>query len=191
MYLTRTATGAQHEDELTTLGLRAASGDVEALHALLNHQGFIALVLRICYSLCKGCNLVEPDVLAQEFYMRVFIKIQTYKGDASLEWWARVVIVNLFRNLYHAALCRPLARAESLVEAANAIHTQDDIVRRLTLCQAYEKDLCPEERQILRLRWEGHTMEDIAETYGHSPSWASKKLKLAYQKLQDSIRDSQ
>ena len=98
-----------------------ASHDVEAFEVIYHtHRGF---VLRLCQRMLR--NPTEAEDLAQDVFMQVFRKIQTFRGESAFSTWLYRVTVNfIIRRLRQQRV-----RCASLCEAGDDSNAPREIVR--------------------------------------------------------------
>ena len=97
--------------------LRAKQGDQEAFAALFD------LHKKRVYSLCLRMtgNVVEAEDLAQDAFIQVFRKLETFRGDATFSTWLYRVVVNTVlmklrrRRLKEVSLDEPVRLESSCV----------------------------------------------------------------------------
>src|SRR5687767_15955016 len=63
----------------------------------------------------KGFPLEESRDLAQDTFLRVFNKWESFRGESSVETWLFQIAANLYKNKIGRASCRE--RVESKVDA--------------------------------------------------------------------------
>jgi RNA polymerase sigma-70 factor, ECF subfamily len=96
---------------------RAKQGDQEAFSALFD------LHKKRVYSLCLRMtgNVVEAEDLAQDAFIQVFRKLETFRGDATFSTWLYRVVVNTVlmklrrRHLREVSLDEPVRLESSTV----------------------------------------------------------------------------
>jgi RNA polymerase sigma factor (sigma-70 family) len=148
-------------DELTALGLAAASGDHRAYEILVNRDEFLERLTKTSKWICRGSTIPAEELLS-EFFLRLPTKIRTYsnRNGASVLSWASLVLRRL-----HIDLLRRKWRDDDRVEnidllpakCERAIDTPDV---RAALNQAFN-GLTEREKRLLALRWREETLDDV------------------------------
>lgn len=161
--------------DVTTCLERVRCDDQSAARALVDH--LYPLVIKIVRSHLPR-RLDEED-LAQEVFMKVFAKLDDYRGDAPFEHWVARLSRNTCLNQLRGEKARPewrfadlsedhLAVIEALPGPADAAHpldatTSNEVVEMLM------DGLAPQDRMILQLlELEDLSVEEISRRTGWS-----------------------
>jgi RNA polymerase sigma factor (sigma-70 family) len=148
-------------DDLTALGLMAASGNCRAYEMLINREEFLERLAKVSRWICRG-STIHAEELLSEFFLRLPKKIRKYsnRNGASILSWSGLVLRHL-----HIDLLRRKWRDNSRIEyldllpakCERAIDTPDG---RYALNQAFE-GLTERMKKLLVLRWQKETLDEI------------------------------
>jgi RNA polymerase sigma factor (sigma-70 family) len=148
-------------DELTALGLAAASGSQRAYEMLVNREEFLERLTKASKWVCRG-STIQAEELLSEFFLRFPKKIRKYsnRNGASILSWSSLVLRHL-----HIDLLRRKWREDDRVEhldllPAKCERTIDTPDTRAALNQAFNR-LTEREKKLLALRWREETLDDI------------------------------
>ena len=163
------------ESDVTACLERVRCGDPSAAQSLVEH--LYPLVIKIVRSHLPR-RLDEED-LAQEVFMKLFAKLEDYRGDAPFEHWVARLSRNTCLNQLRGEKARPewrfadlsedhLAVIEALQRPADTAHpldaTMSDEVVEMLL-----DGLAPQDRMIMQLlELEDLSIEEISRRTGWS-----------------------
>jgi RNA polymerase sigma-70 factor (ECF subfamily) len=168
---------------------RAKEGDQEAFAALFD------LHKKRVYSLCLRMtgNVVEAEDLAQDAFIQVFRKLETFRGDASFSTWLYRVVVNTVlmklrrRHLKEVSLDEPV-RLESSTVPRDVAREDGELVGtvdRIALSRAIQ-DLPKGCRTIFLLHEvEGYEHHEIARMLRCSVGNSKSQLHKARLKMRE------
>jgi RNA polymerase sigma-70 factor (ECF subfamily) len=177
----------------STLALvaRAKEGDQEAFAALFD------LHKKRVYSLCLRMtgNVVEAEDLAQDAFIQVFRKLETFRGDATFSTWLYRVVVNTVlmklrrRRLKEVSLDEPV-RLESSTVPRDVGRDDGELVGtvdRIALSRAIQ-ELPKGCRTIFLLHEvEGYEHHEIAKMLRCSVGNSKSQLHKARLKMRDML----
>jgi RNA polymerase sigma-70 factor, ECF subfamily len=167
----------------------ADSGDVEAFKQL--YQAFGPRVK--AYMMRQGANADTADELAQETLLTVWRKARLYSADkGSASTW----IYTIARNLRIDRLRREFAWQE-LPEGHNETPSTDSLPdeivsdnERQVRVQASLKDLPADQYEVVALSYlEGLSHSEIAEKLNVPLGTVKSRMRLAYQKIRETVED--
>ncbi len=183
-------------DELTALGLAAASGNHRAYEMLVNREEFLERLAKASRWICRS-STIPADELLSEFFLRLPKKIRKYsnRNGASILSWSSLVLRHL-----HIDLLRCKWRENDRVEGLDSLpakreRTIDTPDSRAALNQAFN-GLTDREKRLLALRWQEETLDRIVaaidnlsdprEIQNRRPK-VSRELKAIEQKLRQAL----
>jgi len=155
----------------------------------------------VCFFLRKGFQLEESRDLAQDTFLRVFNKWESFRGESSAETWIFQIAANLYKNRLRGNATQkrdadevPLEneRAADMVQDRNG---EDGLGTMLTQERAKKlreamADLPPQMRQAVYLRVAGDMKyREIADVMHVSIETVKAHLYQARQHLRDRLSD--
>ena len=149
------------------LARRAFAGDVQAQRVIYERSSDRLFSL-LCYQVGDRDEALD---LLQDTFLRAFRKLDSYRGDAPLESWLRVIAIRRAmdwkrRTLQKLKKTTGLDNVREVVDPdiGGASADYDALQRGLS-------QLSPNQRASLLLHdWEGHSFEEIGEILGCKPS---------------------
>lgn len=148
----------------------------------------------------------DPADIAQQVFIKLFRKLDQYRGKAPFWNWVSRLTVNACIDLIRARQRRPAVRWSDLSEReqevlANRPAERERETADIDAAEIVEKLLAalgPQERLLIReLELAGKTPAEVAEVTGWSPGnvrikafRARQKLRVLYRKLERSAVDS-
>lgn len=190
----RTETGELGEAEVIRL---AQSGDAPAFERLYYLHG------RRVYSLCLRMvgNAAEAEDLAQEAFLQLFRKIQTFRGESAFSTWLHRLTVNVVlmrlrrKNVIEASLDELAEQDEESGSPPREIGTPDlklaGSVDRVNLERAVSQ-LPPGYRTVFLLHdVEGYEHNEIADMMGCSIGNSKSQLHKARTRLRELLREAE
>ncbi len=147
---------------------RVLCGDAEAIEELL---------VTICGSMLTAIARefsYDPEDLVQELYLHLaaddWRRLRTWKGDAAVKSWVRIVARNLCEDLVKdCRRCEPLSDEETLGPADDELRfIADERLDCIAIMDAIERINNSLYRSILYGLSEGKTLEQIALAYGET-----------------------
>lgn len=184
-------TGKPAPESTLALVDRAKQGDEEAFAALFD------LHKKRVYSLCLRMtgNVVEAEDLAQDAFIQVFRKLETFRGDATFSTWLYRVVVNTVlmklrrRRLKEVSLDEPV-RLESSSVPRDVGRDDGELlgtVDRIALSRAIQ-ELPKGCRTIFLLHEvEGYEHHEIAKMLRCSVGNSKSQLHKARLKMRDTL----
>ena len=147
------------------------------------HENYI---LKKCRSYVKDVD--EAEDLCQEILIKLFTKIQSFKGEAKFSTWLFAIIHNtcvdhLRKNKRNV---REVITGKMADELAEMIEGVDEVPEDLSMMILEEllEDLSQEDKMILLLKYkEKHSLKDIQSTLGLSESAVKMRLARAKGKV--------
>jgi RNA polymerase sigma-70 factor (ECF subfamily) len=170
------------DDDRQRLVERARAGDALAFAGLLRERdrGLRALAFRLLGS------ADEMDDVLQDAYVKAFVALPRFRGDAALGTW-------LYRVVYNTCLDhlrrRPPEAAEAGADLAGSTRDPADLVAERSALEAGLAALTPVERgAVLLVDAEGFSYADAAEILGVAPGTIASRLNRARASLRRSLR---
>jgi RNA polymerase sigma-70 factor, ECF subfamily len=170
---------------------RARGGEDVACRLLVEHlYPLAAKVVRA--HLPRGAS--EDDWL-QEVFLRLFARLDQYRGEAPLEHWFARLAVNVCLDLLRQQRRRPELRwtdlspkEAELLRASLATSSDGDALTARELVAKLLDTLPAEDRVVITLLdLEQRSVADIARTLGRGESWVKVRAFRARQKLRDAV----
>jgi len=142
------------------------------------------------YAVClryAGVTEEAQDVL-QEGFIKVFKKMDSYRGDGSFEGWMRRVFVNTaIEHFRRKRYLMPVTEKEENSIEGKYVSALDELGAKDIM--ALVQDLSPGYRTVFNLYVvEGYTHKEIAEMLGISEGTSKSQLSRAKVILQDMVR---
>jgi len=175
--------------DLAACVARVRQRDEEAASRMVEH--LYPLVIKIVRA-HRSPRLAEEDV-AQEIFLRVFAKLDQYRGEVAFEHWVSRVAVNVSLNALRSLKCRPELRWADLNEAeaealgatlaggepsAEQSVAARDLVEKLLDC------LNPEDRLVISLMdLEERSVAEVRRITGWSEAMVKVRAFRARRKL--------
>jgi len=165
------------------LASKAAGGDRIDLEKLLNHPIVLERASKISSIILKryGSKGIYKNAedLRQELYTRLLTNMPVFDSRAFFTNWLNT----LAKKTYIERRRRSLEEREIVNETdatEESSNHNEDLLNKMALREALDK-LNPEQRQILRLRVEGLTLEEIAKELKVSKSKVHRILSATMQ----------
>jgi len=152
------------------------------------YKRFAPKMYGICIRFAK--NKMEADDIMQEGFIKVFLNLNSYRGDGALEGWVRRTIVNTAINYYKRNLKYQndleIEKADSLYSNDNGVLDSISVNDLINLVQ----ELPVGYRMVFNLNViEGYTHKEIAEILNISENTSKSQLSRARQSLQTKVNE--
>jgi len=169
---------------------RARMRDQDAARSLVEYlRPIVTRIVR--RKLPRGA--AEED-LAQEIFLKMFEKLDQYRGEVPLEHWVSRIAVNHCLNAIRFQRARPEWRMADLSEEEEAALQPKSITMEHShpaqalgsreFVERFLQSLGPEDREIIRmLDLEGLAVADVQQTTGRSAAYIRLRAFRARQKL--------
>ena len=174
---------------------KAQEGDAAAFESIYR------LHSRHIYSLCLRMirNQAEAEDLTQDVFLRVFRKIQTFRGESAFSTWLHrlainVVLMHLRKKRLPAAQLEETTRTKEESVAAGSDAGRPDVllagmIDRVNLKRAVEQ-LPPAHKIVFVLHdVQGYGHQEIAEIMNTSVGASKGQLHRARRRLRDLLRE--
>jgi RNA polymerase sigma-70 factor (ECF subfamily) len=173
-------------DDEATVAAYLRTGDPEHFRVLV--ERYQDRVLRMVASLLGPHADLDAQEVAQEIFLRVHEKLDSFRGDARFASW-------LYRLAYNRALehrRRARIRFPHLPVDASAGSTGSGEIaaaeRRIAVARLVER-LPPLYRSVIYMHyWQEQSVDEIAETLGAPPGTVKSYLSRARQRLRELAR---
>lgn len=153
--------------------LQGGGEDQDAAAWLVDH--LYPLVVKILYNRLPVQVAIED--VAQQVFLKVFAKIEQFRGDVPIEHWVSTIAVKTCLNAMRGKRLRLEVRRSDLSEAEDAVLDEvcaespntdiADAVAGRELLQKLLECLSPKERLAVELtELEGHTSQEAGELLG-------------------------
>ena len=166
---------------MSDLGKRLASGDQEAFGEAV--ERYSQRVYGLCYRILRDEE--EAKDMAQEVFVRIYLKRKTFKRKSSLYTWIYRIAINMcFSHLKkHKVRIVPLDEVEGMLRAVR----QDDGSSYAELEKLLGKaldSLPPKQRAVFAMRfYEKMSFKEISEAMGTSIGAAKANHHFAVERL--------
>ena len=159
-------------------------GDRKAQFEL--YQRFAPRMYGVC--LRYAANAAEAEDILQEGFVKVFRKLESYRGEGSFEGWVRRVFVNTaiehFRRKTHL---QPITEKEEDTYEGNYLTALDHMAEK-DIVQLVQQ-LSPGYRTVFNMYVvEGYSHRQISEILGITEGTSKSQLSRAKQILQDLVQ---
>jgi RNA polymerase sigma factor (sigma-70 family) len=133
-------------------------------------------------------NAEEAEDILQEGFIKVFRKIESFRGEGSFEGWIRRIFVNTAIEYYRKkTYLQPITEHEEATIEGNLLSVLDNLAEKdiVNLVQ----QLSPGYRTVFNMYVvEGYTHKQIAELLGISEGTSKSQLSRAKLILQDMVK---
>jgi RNA polymerase sigma factor (sigma-70 family) len=133
-------------------------------------------------------NAEEAEDILQEGFIKVFRKIESFRGEGSFEGWIRRIFVNTAIEYYRKkTYLQPITEHEEATIEGNLLSVLDNLAEKdiINLVQ----QLSPGYRTVFNMYVvEGYTHKQIAELLGISEGTSKSQLSRAKLILQDMVK---
>lgn len=167
---------------------RLKSGDTKTQKAF--YQQLAPKMYGVCLRFSN--NRAEADDILQEGFIRIFNHLKEFRGEGSLEGWARRTIVNTAINFYRKRVKQGISI--DLETFRERIEDNNQIIEKLAADELLEViQLLPDGyRTVFNLNIiEGYSHKEIADMLEISENTSKSQLsraRVALQKMLDSIK---
>jgi RNA polymerase sigma-70 factor (ECF subfamily) len=170
---------------MSDLGQRLADGDDDAFTRVV--ENYSRRVYALCYRILRDQE--EAKDMAQEVFVRVYLKRHTFKGRSSLFTWVYRIAVNMCLSHLKRQKARtvPLEDVEPVL-AAKEDGGSDRASELRSLVTGALENLPPKQRAVFSMRfYEKMSFREIAEAMGTSVGAAKANHHFAVEKLRSLI----
>lgn len=160
------------------------SGDRRMQHEL--YKRYAAKMYGVC--LRYASNAEEAEDILQEGFIKIFSKINSYRGDGSFEGWIRRIFVNTAIEHYRKKIyLQPITETEENTVEGKYLSVLDNLAEK-DIIQLVQQ-LSPGYRTVFNMYVvEGYTHKQIAEALGISEGTSKSQLSRAKLILQDLVK---
>ena len=81
-------------------------------------------ILRMCYMYLKDESLAQDA--AQETFIKAYLKLETFKGKASINTWLSSIAINVCKNILRKQKAAQIISIDSVAEQASAKNSADE-----------------------------------------------------------------
>lgn len=171
------------------LARRAAEGD-EAAWRQIYDSTCDRLFSLLCYQL--GDRQEARDLL-QDTYVKAYVRLDSYRGDAPLPAWLRTIAIRLAADWKRSTLQR-IKRTVGITDRTGVVEPDVAGVRFRSESASLEQALArlsTNQRAVLLLHeWEGLSFQEISQELGCKESTVRVHHVRAKQKMRDALGDS-
>lgn len=166
-------------------------GDTKAFEFI--YRSYCGLVYRICLRMLR--NPVDAEDAAQDVFVRLFRKIDTFRGESAFSSWLYRVATNTVLMRFRKNKLRMTLEGTGEVngslprEAGATDAEQDSVAGRIDLQAAI--DVLPEgyKGAFLLHHVQGYAHREIAEIFGYSIGCSKSQVHKARKLLRELLRD--
>jgi RNA polymerase sigma factor (sigma-70 family) len=142
------------------------------------------------YGVCLryASNAEEAEDILQEGFIKVFKKIESFRGDGSFEGWIRRIFVNTAIEHYRKKIyLQPITDVEENTVEGNYLNVLDNLAEKDIIHLVQQ--LSPGYRTVFNMYVvEGYTHKQIAEVLGISEGTSKSQLSRAKMILQEMVK---
>lgn len=142
------------------------------------------------YAVCLryAGNAEEAEDILQEGFIKIFKKLDSFRGDGSFEGWVRRVFVNTaIEHFRRKRYLQPVTEREENTIEGKSLSALDGLAEKDIL--ALIKELSPGYRTVFNMYVvEGYTHKEIGDMLGISEGTSKSQLSRAKVILQDMVR---
>jgi RNA polymerase sigma factor (sigma-70 family) len=159
-------------------------GDRKMQHELYNR--FAPKMYGVC--LRYASNAEEAEDILQEGFIKIFNKINSYRGDGSFEGWIRRIFVNTAIEHFRKRIyLQPISETEENTVEGKYLSVLDNLAEK-DIIQLVQQ-LSPGYRTVFNMYVvEGYTHKQIADLLGISEGTSKSQLSRAKLILQDLVK---
>jgi RNA polymerase sigma factor (sigma-70 family) len=159
-------------------------GDRKMQHELYNR--FAPKMYGVC--LRYASNAEEAEDILQDGFIKIFNKINSYRGDGSFEGWIRRIFVNTAIEHFRKRIyLQPISETEENTVEGKYLSVLDNLAEK-DIIQLVQQ-LSPGYRTVFNMYVvEGYTHKQIAEMLGISEGTSKSQLSRAKLILQDLVK---
>lgn len=159
-------------------------GDRRMQHELYNR--FAPKMYGVC--LRYAANAEEAEDILQEGFIKIFNKINSYRGDGSFEGWIRRIFVNTAIEHFRKKIyLQPITETEENTVEGKYLSVLDNLAEK-DIIQLVQQ-LSPGYRTVFNMYVvEGYSHKQIAEILGISEGTSKSQLSRAKMILQDLVK---
>ncbi|MBI5219035.1 MAG: sigma-70 family RNA polymerase sigma factor [Bacteroidia bacterium] len=172
------------DDQLVKDCLKNGKGAMDELY-----KRFAPKMFGVCLRYAK--NRMEAEDFLQEGFIKVFLNLNTFRFDGSLEGWVRRIIVNTSINFYRQK--GPWMEDVETSRDANSEVFNSDVVSDLSAQELlqYVQELPEGYRMVFNLYVvEGYLHKEIGEMLNISENTSKSQLAKARKALQEKIKST-
>ena len=142
------------------------------------------------YAVCLryAGNAEEAEDILQEGFIKIFKKLDSFRGEGSFEGWVRRIFVNTaIEHFRRKRYLQPVTEKEENTIEGKSLSALDDLAEKDIL--ALVRQLSPGYRTVFNMYVvEGYTHKEIGDMLGISEGTSKSQLSRAKVILQDMVR---
>ena len=142
------------------------------------------------YAVCLryAGNAEEAEDILQEGFIKIFKKLDSFRGEGSFEGWIRRIFVNTaIEHFRRKRYLQPVTEKEENTIEGKSLSALDDLAEKDIL--ALVRQLSPGYRTVFNMYVvEGYTHKEIGDMLGISEGTSKSQLSRAKVILQDMVR---
>ena len=142
------------------------------------------------YAVCLryAGNAEEAEDILQEGFIKIFKKLDSFRGEGSFEGWVRRIFVNTaIEHFRRKRYLQPVTEKEENTIEGKSLSALDDLAEKDLL--ALVRQLSPGYRTVFNMYVvEGYTHKEIGDMLGISEGTSKSQLSRAKVILQDMVR---
>jgi len=133
-------------------------------------------------------NAEEAEDILQEGFIKIFKKLDSFRGEGSFEGWVRRIFVNTaIEHFRRKRYLQPVTEKEENTIEGKSLSALDDLAEKDIL--ALVRQLSPGYRTVFNMYVvEGYTHKEIGDMLGISEGTSKSQLSRAKVILQDMVR---
>lgn len=155
----------------------------------LLYQLFSDMLMGICLRYAK--NEMEAEDILHDSFIKIYTKIESYRGEGSLKAWVRQITVNTAINAYRKKVSKGFdVDIDEVEESTEDVRVVDSDATTLQVLLNFVNELPEGYRAAFNLyEIEGYSHKEIAEMLGCSPVTVRTQLFKAKQALKKKIEN--
>ena len=146
---------------------------------------------KIVYNKCIGFskNPDEAEDLAQDIFLKLFVKLNTFKGKSKFSTWLYAFTYNHCVNYVNRSTARKIKQKSIDAETLGDTYynsEEDESIHKLKVEKLKEalELISPEEKMILLLKYQDYlSIKELEDVFGIGESAVKMRLKRAKEKL--------
>ncbi|GGW64605.1 RNA polymerase sigma-70 factor (ECF subfamily) [Winogradskyella epiphytica] len=153
------------------------------------YDRYSSMVYNMCYGFANGKD--EAKDLTQDVFLRVFIKLKTFKGKSKFSTWLYAFTYNHCVNYVTRNTAKKLEKKSVSSENVDIQNIGEDVdsthefaSMRVEQLQKVMELISPEEKMILLLKYQDNlSIKELSEAFDIGESAVKMRLKRAKEKL--------
>ena len=147
---------------------------------------------KMVYNKCRGFSKRDDEAedLAQDIFLKLFVKLKTFKGNSKFSTWLYAFTYNHCVNYVNRNTAKKIEKqsvdATHIQDSGYSIEDNDNDINQLKVDKLKEalELITPEEKMILLLKYQDSlSIKELADAFDIGESAVKMRLKRAKEKL--------